>query len=330
MRAVVLTEFGGPQCLELREVDQPSPGVGELLVRVIASGTNPVDAKIRASGQWAKLQPPVVIGYDAAGIVEAVGMGVIDFRAGDEVYYTPEIFANPHGTYAEYNLVSASIVARKPAKLSFEEAAAIPLAGGTAWEAVIRRLQLRPGETVLIQGASGGVGSFAVQFAKAAGARVLATASSRNQQFLKDLGADVAIDYERDNTGEIAWRETKGLGVDAAFDIEGKDLVARSLPVLRAFGRVACILPPQGNLSLLYTNNVTLHGVFLTRERKRLEEMAPLFEHGQVRAIIDQILPLDQVRKAHERLDTGHGRGKIVLRIASNGKTRRAAPKNLE
>lgn len=299
MRAVVLTRFGGPQCLELREVEQPSPGAGELLVRVIASGTNPVDAKIRANGQWAKLQPPVVIGYDAAGIVEAVGMGVTEFRAGDEVYYTPEIFANPHGTYAEYSVVPATIVARKPANLSFEEAAAIPLAGGTAWEAVVRRLQVRLGETVLIHGASGGVGSFAVQFAKAAGARVLATASARNQQYLKDLGADVAIDYERDNAVEVARRETKGAGVDAAFDIEGKDLVARSLPALSAFGRVACILPPQGNLSLLYTNNLTLHGVFLTRERTRLEEMTPLFERGQVRPIIDQILPLEQIRKAH-------------------------------
>lgn len=317
MRAVVLTGFGGPQCLELREVEQPSPGDGELLVRVLASGTNPVDAKIRANGQWAKLQPPVVIGYDAAGIVEAVGMGVTEFRAGDEVYYTPEIFANPHGTYAEYNVVPAAIVARKPANLSFEEAAAIPLAGGTAWEAVVRWLQVRLGETVLIHGAAGGVGSFAVQFAKAAGARVLATASARNQQYLKDLGADVAIDYERDNAVEVARRETKGAGVDAAFDIEGKDLVARSLPALSAFGRVACILPPQGNLSLLYTNNLTLHGVFLTRERTRLEEMSPLFERGQVRPIIDQILPLEQIRKAHERLDTAHGRGKIVLRIAS-------------
>lgn len=318
MKAMVLTEFGGPERLELRDVERPSPGVGELLIRIIASGTNPVDAKIRANGRWAGVEPPVVIGYDAAGIVEAVGLGVTEFRTGDEVYFTPEIFSNPHGTYAEYNVVSAAIVARKPRNLSFEEAAAIPLAGGTAWEAIVRRLQVRPGETVLIHGASGGVGSFAVQFAKAAGARVLATANARNQQFLKDLGADVAIDYERENAGEIARQETKGLGVDTAFDIEGKDLVARSLPSLRPFGRAACILPPQGNLSLLYTNNLTLHGVFLTRERKRLEEMAPLFERGQVRPIIDQILPLDQVRRAHERLDTKHGRGKIVLRVASS------------
>lgn len=318
MKAIVLTGFGGPERLELRDVERPSPGVSELLVRVLASGTNPVDAKIRANGRWAGLEPPVVIGYDAAGIVEAVGVGVTEFHERDEVYYTPEIFANPHGTYAEYNVVPAAIAARKPRNLSFEEAAAIPLAGGTAWEAIVRRLQVRPGETVLIHGAAGGVGSFAVQFAKSAGARVLATASARNQQFLKELDADVVIDYGRDNAGEIARRETNGLGVDAVFDIEGTDLVARSLPVLRSFGRVACILPPQGNLSLLYANNLTLHGVFLTRERKRLEEMTPLFERGQVRPIIDQILPLDQVRKAHERLDTAHGRGKIVLRIASS------------
>ncbi len=314
MQAVVLTAFGGPERLEIREVERPTPGPGELLVRVMAIGTNPVDAKIRANGRWAGFQPPAIIGYDAAGVVEMVGEGVAEFHPGDEIFYTPEIFGNPRGTYAEYNVVAATIVARKPANLSFEEAAAIPLAAGTAWEAVVRRLQIRPGETLLIHGAAGGVGSFAVQFAKAAGARVVATASARNQQFLKELGADVAINYEKENVAEVTRRETSSAGVDAAFDIEGPDLVARSLPALRPFGRVACILPPQGNLSLLYTNNLTLYGVFLTRERKRLEEMRPLFERRQARPFIDRILPLEDVRKAHERLDTSHGRGKIVLR----------------
>ncbi len=137
MKAIVLSRFGGPEVLELREVERPQPGLGELLVRVMAAGTNPVDAKLRANGTWAQLTPPVIIGYDAAGVVEAVGPGVTDFAPGDEVYYTPEIFGNPHGSYAEYERVPAAIVARKPRNLSFVEAAAVPLAGGTAWEAAV-------------------------------------------------------------------------------------------------------------------------------------------------------------------------------------------------
>ena len=315
MRAIVLPRFGGPNLLELQEVEQPVPGPGEVLVRVMASGTNPVDAKLRANGSWANLTPPVILGYDAAGVIEALGPGVHDLAPGDEVWYTPEIFDNPAGTYAEYEVVPARLVAPKPKGLGFVEAAAVPLAGGTAWEAVIRRLALRPGETVLIHGGAGGVGSFAVQFARAAGARVLATASAGNLETLHALGADLVIDYRADDLAQTVLAATDGWGADAAFDIEGTDRVARCLPLLRPGGRVACILPPQGDLTLLYQKNIALHGVFLTRERERLEEMRPLFERGQARPIIDEVLPLEQVRRAHERLDSGHGRGKIVLEV---------------
>lgn len=315
MQAVVLPKFGETKLFDVRDIERPSPGPGEVLVRVVASGTNPVDTKLRAGGSWAGLNPPVVLGYDAAGVVEDVGPGVTDLQAGDEVYYTPEIFGNQRGSYAEYNLASASIMAKKPANLSFAEAAAIPLAGGTAWEAVIRRLQLQPGETVLIQGGAGGVGSFAVQFARAAGARVLATAGSENQETLRELGADVAIDYTKDNVVERVQEETAGRGADAAFEIAGENRVARSLPAVRPFGRIATILPPQGDLTALYLNNMTLYGVFLTREGQRLEEMRAVFERGQARPLVDQVLPLEDVGKAHARLETGHGRGKVVLQV---------------
>jgi NADPH2:quinone reductase len=313
---MILPRFGGPDLFELRDVERPKPGPGELLVRVIASAVNPVDAKLRANGSWANLKPPVILGYDVAGVVEEVGPGVLDFNPGDEVYYTPEIFANPHGSYAEYNVGPASIVAKKPHGLSFVEAGAIPLAGGTAWEAIVRRLKIRPGETVLIHGAAGGVGSFAIQFAKVAGARVLATASAENQDILRKLGADVGIDYRKEDAAEVAIAETRGEGIDAAFDIEGENLVARCLPAIRPFGRVASILPPHGNLMLLYQKNITLHGIFLTRERKRLDEMRPVFERSQARPLIDTVLALEEVGKAHERLDSRHGRGKIVLQVA--------------
>ena len=314
MRAVVLKGFGGLEMLGERDLPVPEPGPGEVLVRNLAVAVNPVDAKIRAAGRWAGVEPPFVLGYDAAGVVAKVGPGVKDLKEGDEVYYTPEIFGNPHGTYAEYTPVPAGIVAKKPKNLSFAEAAAIPLAGGTAWEAVVRRLAVRPGETVLVMGGAGGVGSFAVQFAKAAGAYVIATASAENLPVLKELGADLTLDY-RGPWAEEVLKATEGQGVDAAFETAGESLVERVIPVVRPFGRIATILPPQGNLSGLYTKNQTLYGVFLTRERKRLLEMRPLFERGLARPLIAEVLPfsLENLRKAHARMDSGHGRGKIVL-----------------
>ncbi|BDB10673.1 zinc-dependent alcohol dehydrogenase family protein [Thermus thermophilus] len=314
MRAVVLKGFGGLEMLEERDLPVPEPGPGEVLVRNLAVAVNPVDAKIRAAGRWAGVEPPFVLGYDAAGVVAKVGPGVKDLKEGDEVYYTPEIFGNPHGTYAEYTPVPAGIVAKKPKNLSFAEAAAIPLAGGTAWEAVVRRLAVRPGETVLVMGGAGGVGSFAVQFAKAAGAYVIATAGAENLPVLKELGADLALDY-RGPWPEEVLKATEGQGVDAALETAGENLVERVIPVVRPFGRIATILPPQGNLSGLYTKNQTLYGVFLTRERKRLLEMRPLFERGLARPLIAEVLPfsLENLRKAHARMDSGHGRGKIVL-----------------
>jgi NADPH:quinone reductase len=315
MRAMVVPQFGGPEVFELKDIPRPAPGPGEVLVRVVCSGVNPVDAKLRRDGRWAQLEPPVVLGHDVSGVVEAAGPGETQFRPGDEVYYTPELFNNPLGSDAEYNVVPESIIAPKPRSLTHEQAAAVPLAGGTAWEGVVRRLQIKPGETILIHGGAGGVGSFAVQIAKAYGARVFATASAKNQSTLKKLGADVAMDYARDNAAEICRRETGGAGVDAVFDTVGGTLIGDSVPAVRAFGRMACILPPGGDLTRLYVKNLTIHAIFLTREGKRLREIARLIDDGRVRPLIDQVLPLEDVRRAHERLDTGHGTGKIVLRV---------------
>src|SRR3954453_8478631 len=191
----MIDRFGGPDVLVLREADPPEPGPDDVLVRVVASGTNPVDAKVRAAGEWAQTQVPAILGYAASGIVERVGACVREFKAGDEVFYTPEIFGNRHGSYADLDAGPATIAAPKPASLPHVEAAAVPLAGGTAWEAIVRRLAVRVGETVLIHGGAGGVGSFAVQFAKACGAFVIATAGTDNQDTLKELGVNGAVDY---------------------------------------------------------------------------------------------------------------------------------------
>jgi NADPH2:quinone reductase len=284
-------------------------------VRIHASGTNPADTKLRQDASWAGLRPPLVLGYDASGVVERVGPGVSELGPGDEVYFTPEIFGNPHGTYAELTLVPAAIVARKPKNLSHAEAAAVPLAGGTAYEAIVRRLQLAVGETILIHGGAGGVGSFAVQIARAAGARVIATAGREHQNELKRLGAHVALDYRQGSIAERVMLETEGRGVDATFDTVGKNVFS-SLPATRPFGRIATILGPTGDLTPLYMRNQTLHGVFLTRERRRLDELRRLIERGQISPLVDRTLPLEKVAEAHRRLESGHGRGKIVLVIA--------------
>jgi NADPH:quinone reductase len=172
------------------------------------------------------------------------------------------------------------------------------------------------GETVLIHGGAGGVGSFAVQIARAAGARVLATAGPDNQEVLKELGGDVAIDYQGQDVTEVALEETGGEGVDAVFDAVGGGTIVESIPATKPFGRLATILGAQGDLTPLYQKNQILYGVFLTRERARLEELGALIERGQVHPLIDEVLPLKEVDRAHERLDSGHGRGKVVLRVA--------------
>lgn len=311
MRAVVMTEFGDPDILSVEDVDRPEPGPGEILVRVVASGTNPVEAKIRQGVAMPGLELPAVLGGDVSGVVEAVGPGVREFSVGDEVFYTPELTTRS-GSYAELNVVAAAIVAPKPRGLSHVEAAAIPLAGGTAWEAIVRRLAVRPGETVLVHAGAGGVGTFAVQFAIAAGARVLATAGPDNQDLVRELGAE-PIDYHRDDPVDVAFERTGGAGADAVLDLVGGENLVKSCAATRAFGRIATVLPPKGELTPLYQRNQQLHGIMLTRERRRLEELTPVFERGQARPVVQEVLPLDQVRKVHERLDSGHGRGKTIL-----------------
>jgi NADPH2:quinone reductase len=314
---MVIPEFGSPDLFEARDVERPEPGPGEVLVRVIAAGTNPVDAKFRSSGDAMGLETPIILGLDVSGVVEEVGPGVTDLAPGDEVYYTPEVSGpRSNASYAEYNVAPAGIVAKKPASLSHEEAAAVPLAGGTAYEAIVRRLAMRVGETILIHGGAGGVGSFAVQIAKASGARVLASAGTHNQDTLRELGVDVPIDYTSEDVFEVALDDTAGAGVDAVFDTVGGDLIARSIQATRVFGRLASIISLQGDLTPGYRLNQTFNGVFLLRERARLDEMTRLIERRQMRPLVDEVLPLDQVAKTHERLESGHGRGKVVLRVA--------------
>lgn len=268
MLAAKITEFGGPDTLTVVETAKPQPGPGQVLVRVYASSVNPIDALIREGLAQPDLPLPAVLGSDVAGAIEEVGPGVTGFAVGDEVYYASQL-ANGGSAYAQYHVAAADIIALKPSSLSFQEAAAIPLAGGTAWEAVVRRLAIRPGQTFLVHGGSGGVGSFAIQFARAAGAQVFATASAGNQQMLRDLGA-TPIDYRNQDFVEVVHEYTGGLGVDAVLETVGGENAVRSMNAARNGAHIATIVPPAGQLDALYQRNQTLHGIFLTRQSARL------------------------------------------------------------
>ena len=298
----------------MREIPLPEPGPGQVRVAVYASGVNPVDAFTRLDGAWAGVQPPVVLGYDVSGVVDAVGPGVSDFSVGDEVFYMPELRGNPHGSYAEYHVADATIVARKPAGLSHVEAAAIPLAGGTAYEVVARRLAIRQGEWLLIHAAAGGVGGFAVQIAVARGARVIGVASARNHDLLSELGAAACIDYTTQDVAEAA-RRAAGSEIDAAADFLGGDAILRSLPALRARGRVATIAGISGDTYPLCDLNLTAHFVLVRCDRSALEALSAMVADGTLRPIVDEVLLLEEVQQAHRRLESGHGRGKVVLRV---------------
>src|SRR5947208_12126732 len=234
MKAVVAHEYGGPEVLKFEEVSRPEPKEKEALVRVIASGVNPADP-LTLSGKFARefgTHLPLIPGYDIAGIVEKTGGKVAKLKAGDAIYGYPTF----GGGWAEYVTVSEEEVAAKPASLSFTEAAAVPVGALTAWQALVDVAQLRAGQTILIHGGSGGVGGFAVQIAKARGARVIATASTVNQDLLKQLGADVAIDYTKTRFEEIA------KDVDAVLDPVGKETLARSYDVVKKGGIVMSLV----------------------------------------------------------------------------------------
>ena len=321
MRAMIITAFGGPDVFRPADLPAPVPGPGQLLVRLLATSVNPVDYKIRKAGGWAQVKPPAVIGYDAAGVVEAVGAGVGGFQPGAKVFYTPRIFGRP-GTYAEQQVVEADIVVAKPEHLTFLEAASLPLAGGTAWDMVVRLAAVKPGETVLVHAGAGGVGSLAVQLARVSGARVLATASERNAQLVMSLGADVVIDYRSEDFASATLRETGGQGVEVAIDTVGGDTLARSVAAMKPYGRMVGCVSCTADLSAALGKNLSVHFEFLERARYKMEALRTLAERRQLVPVIDSVLPLEEVAEAHRRIEAGGMRGKIVLEVAPGARER--------
>jgi len=321
MKAMLITAVGGPEVFRAADLPAPVAGPGQLLVRLLATSVNPVDYKIRRAGGWAQVKPPAVIGYDAAGLVEAVGPGVSGFQPGAKVFYTPHVFGRP-GTYAELQAVEADIVVPKPENLTFLEAASLPLAGGTAWDLVVRLCAVKPGDTVLVHAGAGGVGSLAVQLARAAGARVIATASGRNAQLVMSLGADVVIDYRSEDFAAAALRETGGQGVEVAIDTVGGDTLARSVACMRPSGRMAGCVSCTADLSSALGKNLSLHFEFLERARFKMEALRTLAERRQLVPVIDSVMPLEAVAEAHRKIEGGGMRGKIVLEIDPRARER--------
>jgi NADPH2:quinone reductase len=318
MNAMILKSFGGPESFELSDVPKPVPGAGQVLVRVHATSINPLDYQVRRGDYPDYVPLPAITGHDVSGVVEEVGPGVTSFAPGDEVWYTPQIFDGP-GSYAEYHVAAESIIGRKPQSLSHLEAASLTLVGGTVWEALIGRVALRVGESILIHGGAGGVGHVAIQVAKAIGARVFTTVREANFEFARSMGADVLIDYEKEDYVDAINRETGGHGVDVVFDTIGGNTLTRSPDALAQLGRVVSIVDiaqPQ-NLVEAWGKNASYHFVFTRQNRGKLDELSTLVERGQLRPHVGAVYSLADIGLAHARLESRNNglRGKIAIAV---------------
>jgi NADPH:quinone reductase len=314
MKAVVVKEFGGPEVLRVGELADPQAGPGQVRVAVHAAGINPVDGGNRVSGRWAGLRVPCVLGYDVAGVVDQVGPGVESLRAGQRVMAMTR-FRDGAGGYAELAVLDADQVAPVPASCSMVEGAAVPLAAGTAWE-VLRRLgpAAGNGKWLLVHGASGGVGTFLVQLAATAGAKVVAVGSARSHDLLRRLGAAACVDY---HDGPVASRALEAAGgpVDAIADLVGGNALQESLGAVRPHGQLASIATPRLDPDLLLDENLTFHGVLISNDGERTRLLADRLGEGRLRPVVAEVFPPERAADAHRLLETGHSGGKLVLRF---------------
>jgi len=312
VRAIVQHSYGGPEVLELEEVSTPEPIATEVQVRVHAAGINPVDFKTRAgTGMAGILEPPMTIGWDVAGTVTEVGVGVTRFCVGDEVLGMPW-FPREAGAYAEYVAAPSRHFVGKPHTLSFEEAAALPLAGLTAWQLVVDAISLQQGDDILIHGGAGGVGHLAVQIAKARGATVFATARAEQAEWLRELGADEVIDYRSERF------EERVADLDAVIDFPGGDLGARSLEVLRPGGKLVQVRGTVAEelLAAAKDRQQRVTGFLVEPDPVGLDGLVSLVEAGKLQIHVDQVLDLEQAAEAHRMAEAHHGGGKLVLRVS--------------
>jgi alcohol dehydrogenase len=332
MKAFIIDSYGGADHVRAGETPVPEVGESEVLVQIHAAGINPLDSKIR-NGEFKQILPyglPLVLGNEAAGIVVRVGSGVQRFKPGDEVYTRPR--KTRIGTFAEYIAIAEDDVALKPKALTMEEAASIPLVGLTAWQALIERANLKKGQKVLIHAGSGGVGTFAIQLAKHVGATVATTASAANFDLVKRLGADIAIDYRKDDFEKILY------DYDVVLNSLGGETLEKSLRVLKPGGKLISISgPPDSDFakdigaSLILSVAMRLLSYRIRRKAGRrqvrysflfsiasgdqLREISPLLDAGIIRPVVDRVFPFESTKDAMAYVETGRAKGKVVVKV---------------
>jgi NADPH:quinone reductase-like Zn-dependent oxidoreductase len=315
MKAVQIHEFGDVDVLKYEDVERPEPQAGEVLVRVRAAGINLVDAISRqfplpvTSGAKGL---PYILGWDISGEVVALGAGATQFAIGDEVYGMPR-FPGEAKAYSEYTTAPVADLAGKPQRLTHEEAAGGPLAGLTAWQSLFDVAQLQAGQSIFISGGSGGVGHFAIQLAKWKGAKVFTTTSTRNVAFVRNLGADIVIDYTREDFRDVV------KDVDVVLDTIGEDVLKHAFEVVRR-GGIVVSLPGQKGVGALGEQLAPSYGVTFSLplvhpSGEQMAAMAPLFEAGQLKTHLEAVFPLKDVAQAHQLIEGGHVRGKVVLTV---------------
>ncbi|WP_407856538.1 NADP-dependent oxidoreductase [Enterococcus sp. 22-H-5-01] len=306
-RAVIIEEYGHADQLKESTVTLPQLGEHQVVVKVAATSVNPIDWKLR-EGYLAQMMPwdfPIILGWDVAGEIVEIGSAVTDWKVGQKVFARPE--TTRFGTYADYTIVDDHLLAVKPENVSFEDAAAVPLAGLTAYQALFTHGQLKAGEKVLIHAGAGGVGIYAIQLAKNAGATVITTASEKNHALLKELGADQVIDYHTTDFSEVL------TDIDLVFDTMGGDTQADSFKVLKSDGRLISIVGDPDEA--LAKKVAVAKSIWLQPDGKQLQEIADLMEAGKVKSVVGHTYPLtaEGVKEAHELSATHHAKGKIVL-----------------
>ena len=333
MKAILMNAPGAPEVLTPADVPMPDlAGPLDVRVKLHAAGVNPIDTKVRKANMYYPDRLPSILGCDGAGVVEAVGSSVTRVRTGDEVFFFNNGLGGAPGNYAEYAVVHEDYLALKPRNLSMVEAAAVPLALITAWEALIKRGNLKEGQTALIHAGAGGVGHIAIQLARYLKARVATTISSEEKAaFVQSLGAELAIDYRRNDFVDTALEWTKGLGVNLALDTVGGETFCKSFSAIRLYGRIVSLLSTAcdakqlntarlRNLSIGYVQMAAplyfgLHPARVV-QTGILEQGSRLFEQGILKVHVSRTLPLVEAAEAHRLIEAGHTLGKIVLKIA--------------
>ncbi|MGA9648565.1 NADP-dependent oxidoreductase [Pedobacter sp.] len=312
MKAVLLQRFGKPEALQLSEIEKPVANDDQVLIKVIAAGINPVDAKIRSGlhSSCKDLKLPAILGKDVSGQIEYAGGNVVDFKVGDEV------FGCINGSYSEYVAASPETIVKKPANTSFTEAAAVSLAGLTAYQAIHEQLGLKEGQKILIQSAAGGVGHLAVQFAKLRGAFVYGTASAKNAAFLKELGVDEVINYKEQKFEDIA------TDPDAVLDTMGGEILYRATSIVKPGGKIVCLPSSTKDdpvaIKLAKEKNIELIWPMMRPDKEQLQLFATLLEKKDLKVKVESVYPLNKIVSAHKAIESHSVSGKIVLQIAGD------------